>query len=315
MSETNTPALTMPQHVTSLATSGVIVNVRQRVLTFTESDKKVSSKASADAGAQRDVGKFSHELFSDEPALRDLLNHRQTVYNWMNLRFFPWGKGEYYCPTIVLPTALKEFDALKKTHTALKAKWGSVYDTAIGNQAFVRGAFFNRADYMERDAMLSRYQLDMIVTEVPVGDFRNAIAADTAKDLFTSLSQQHERRIKVIGNEQSKRLLEVLESLSHCCELVQTTDKDGKPVTKRRKLYNATVEKALQLVDVYQSFNFSDMPELEQARAALAKTLDGVNVEALKESDTLRTVVKEQVDDIIAMFRPTTFDIDEDDAE
>lgn len=314
MSETNT--LTMPQHVTSLASSGVIINVRQRVLTFTKSDKKVSRKASADAGAQRDVGKFSHELFSNEEALRNLLNHRQTVYNWANLRFFPWGKGEYYCPTSILPQVLKEFDDLKQQHAALKATWGNVYDTAIGNQAFVRGLFFNRADYMARDAMLARYQLDMIVSEVPVGDFRNAIANDIAQDLYTALAQQHERRIKTIGAAQSERLLEVLESLSRCCELVHTTDKDGKPVTKRRKLYNATVEKALQMVDVYQSFNFSETPQLEQARAALAKTLDGINIEALKESDTLRTVVKEQVDDILAVFRPTTFfTMDEEDEE
>lgn len=302
-------ALTLPDHVTSLATSGVIITIRQTCMTFTMQDSHLSKKVSDDGNAKTLAGGWSHDLFGKgkdkEPTLRALLNHRQTVYNFANANLFVWGKGEYYCPTATLPKVIKQFDDLKRQHADLKSAWGEAYDAAIARQAFLRGDYFNRNHYMPRDEMLKHYNLSMVVREVPVGDFRNAISADIAQDLLVSLSQQHERRIAFIAKQQSERMVEVLESLSHCCELVQERDKDGNLVTKRRKLYTSTIDKALQLCDLFEEFNLGANPALEKARAGLAAALDGIDVDALKESDTLRTVIKEQVDDVLALFRPT----------
>jgi hypothetical protein len=44
--------------------------------------------------------------------------------------------------------------------------------------------------------------------------------------------------------------------------------------------------------------------ELEQARSALERTLRGVNVDVLRESDAVRESVKVEVDDILSKFRP-----------
>jgi hypothetical protein len=152
--------------------------------------------------------------------------------------------------------------------------------------------------------MLSRFTLSLNISEVPIGDFRNAIAADIAQDLFNDLSYQHEQRMNAMLTKQCGQLVEVMESLSHCCELVHVTDAKGNVKTKRRKLYDTTVTKALEFVAMFEGFNVAGNPDLEAARAALAKALDGVTIDTLRESDTMRQEVKEQVDDILKAFKP-----------
>lgn len=305
--------LTLPQHITSLASAGVIIGVKQTVTTFKKAAPEVGDKASRDVGATRRLYTSQKELFND-PTLKELLNHRQAIYNWLKLRLYPWADGQWYCPIAMLSAIQAEFNALKQQRETLKQAWGNVYDSAISNAIMESNSTFTRADFMSKDAMLARFTLDMTIEEVPVGDFRNAIAADIAQDLFTDLSRQHEQRMNAMLNKQCAQLLEVMESISHCCELVHTTDKDGGIKVKRRKLYDSTVNKALEFVRLFETFNLSGNPHLEAARAALAKAFDGVSVETLRESDTLRTVVKEQVDDIIKAFKPT-FNTDEFDDE
>lgn len=308
MTDTNTaaPILALPTSIVSLASSGYIVRIRQRVMTFTKADKGIGAKVSADAGADRTVGKFNHDLFAGDPHLRALLNHRQTVYNWETRRFYDldWSGSEHFCPVMMFAKVNEEFAALWNEHAALKKAWGDAYDSAIARMAFVRGSLFNRADYPSRDAMLAKFQLDMTVTEVPQGDYRNAIAQETAEYLRADLERQAQRAIGTMLNKQKAQLLTVLKSLSNCCELVTSVDADGNVKTKRKKLYDTTVERALELVDLFSQFNLTGDADLEAARAGLAAALDGVSIEALKESDTLRTIMKEQVDDVLKVFAP-----------
>lgn len=297
-------ALTLPQHITSLASAGVIIGVKQTVTTFKKAAPEVGAKASREVGALRNLYTSQKELFN-HPTLKELLNHRQAIYNWLKLRLYPWADGQWYCPVGMLGAIQQEFALLKQERNSLKEAWAAVYDEAVSNAIMESNSTFKRSDFPTKEQMLGRFTLDMTIEEVPVGDFRNAIAQDIAQDLFTDLSRQHQQRMDGMVRKQCAQLLEVMESISHCCELVHTTDKDGNLKVKRRKLYDSTLNKALEFVRLFETFNVSGNPHLEAARAALAKAFDGVNTAALKESDTLRTVVKEQVDDIIKQFKPT----------
>lgn len=296
--------LTLPQHITSLASAGVIIGVKQTVTTFKKAAPEVGDKASRDVGATRRLYTSQKELFNDS-TLKELLNHRQAIYNWLKLRLYPWADGQWYCPVGMLSAIQAEFNVLCAERESLKQSWGNVYDSAISNAIMESNSTFTRADFMTKDAMLARFTLVMTIEEVPVGDFRNAIAQDIAQDLFTDLSRQHQQRMDAMLSKQCAQLLEVMESISHCCELVHTTGADGSLKVKRRKLYDSTINKALEFVRLFETFNIAGNPHLEAARAALAKAFDGVSVDTLRESDTLRTVIKEQVDDIIKAFKPS----------
>lgn len=320
---TSTPAqdepmnttLSMPKHITSLASAGVIISVTQSVTTFNKAAPEVGEKASRDVGAQTNLYKSSKELFLGNPTLRALLNHRQTVYNWLKLRLYPWADKQFYCPVPMLAAIQAEFNAHAAERERLKDAWGNAYESAIADAIMRSNSTFKRGDYPTKEAMLSKFTLALTISEVPVGDFRNAVAADIAQDLFNDLSRQHEARMNAMVNKQCQQLLSVMESISHCCELVHTTDKDGKTKTRRRKLYDNTIDRALEYIALFEGFNVSGNPHLSAARAALAKAFDGVTADTLRESDTMRTVIKEQVDDILKTFKPTVALDDFDDEE
>lgn len=108
--------------------------------------------------------------------------------------------------------------------------------------------------------------------------------------------------------KQSEQLVNVMSSISHCCGVDENTvSGTGETKIKKRKIYDTTIQRALELCDTFKSFNLGNSMELEQARAALERTLRGVNVDILRESDAVRESVKSEVDDILSKFRPVLY--------
>jgi hypothetical protein len=104
-----------------------------------------------------------------------------------------------------------------------------------------------------------------------------------------------------IINRQKEQLVEVMKSLSHCCE-TETVVENGEIKIKRRKLYDTTLQRAIELCNTFAEFNVSQDPALEEARVSLLRALEGVTIDQLRDSDTKRVVVKESVDDILSKF-------------
>ena len=94
-----------------------------------------------------------------------------------------------------------------------------------------------------------------------------------------------------------------MKSISHCCGYDEVgTDDSGEVRTKRRKIYDTTLEKAREMCESFKQFNLLDSPELEEARAKLEQTLRGVTAQDLRDSDAVRHVVKSGVDDVLDKF-------------
>jgi hypothetical protein len=139
-----------------------------------------------------------------------------------------------------------------------------------------------------------------------LNDFRCSIAQDIADDLFTTYKQQARAIIDSIAVEQSQRMVEVMESISHCCdfdEVRKTMPQGHDEVTyKRRKIYDTTIQKALEMCESFKRFNLKNDSGLEQARTSLEKVLRGVKAEDIRDSDAVRHHVKEGIDDILSKF-------------
>jgi hypothetical protein len=84
----------------------------------------------------------------------------------------------------------------------------------------------------------------------------------------------------------------------------EVTGKDGEIKIKKRKIYDATIEKALLLCNTFREFNLTNNTALEEARASMEKVLRGVDGEMLRENEVMREQVKDDLDDILAKFRP-----------
>lgn len=295
----NSVQLEKPRHLISLASSAVLVSVDINVWSATKQDRVVSDEVTTAKRADKSAGKFVKNLLADHPKHKAIINYRQSIYNWVQRRTYDWAGSQRLLPAIDLPKFNGEFREHETTFHGLVDDFIASYDDIVSDMAFKQGDMFDRSEYPDKEQIRSKFGVRMFVADVPMQDFRCQIAQDIADDLFKNYSEQADAIIQNVMQDQAERFVSVMESISHCCGV---EDGDGK--IRKRKVYDSTIQKAKEMVESFKQFNLTANEDLEQARASLEKTLDGVSAEDIRESDAVRETVKESVDEILSKFAP-----------
>jgi hypothetical protein len=303
----NEMELQKPQHLISLASSAVLVCVDINVWSATKQDRAISNEVTTAKHASKNAGRYVKHLLADHPKHKALANYRQTVYNWLQRRTYPWNKGNNLLPSVDMPVFMKEYHEHEMQFATLKAEFLADYDAIVSNMAFNAagmGDMFNRADYPPKEQLEHRFDIKLFVSEVPMSDWRCGIASDIAEDLFATYSKQAEQIVSHVMVEQQSRFIEVMKSISHCCgvEDMGVDDNTGETKIKKRKIYDSTIQKAKEMCESFKQFNLTGNAELEEARASLEVALTGVDAELIRDSDAVRANVKGDVDSILSKF-------------
>ena len=150
----------------------------------------------------------------------------------------------------------------------------------------------------------NKFRIRLYVSEVPTSDFRSAVAQDLADDLKLTFEKQvNDEIVPQVMSEIASQFMEVMESISHCCGVDEiSSSSDGEVKTKKRKIYEGTVEKARALCETFRGFNLTNDSEMATMSESLKNVLNGVDAEDLRESDAVRESVKSGVDDILTKF-------------
>jgi hypothetical protein len=299
--------LQKPKHIISLATSGVLVSVDVNVWSATKQDRIISNEVAGSKNAHQNAGKYTKNLLADHPKHKSLVNYRQTIYNWVKRRTYRWNNSQDYLPVVELERFKREYNEHQTQFNSLLTAFLSDYDSIVSDMAFKAaglGDMFDRADYPDRASLASKFGVRLFVSEVPMSDFRCAISQDIADDLFQTYKTQAEEIVSHVMVEQQTRFIDVMKSISHCCgyEELGIDDNTGETKTKKRKIYDTTIQKAKEMCESFKQFNLTDDPALEEARASLEKALSGIDAEAIRESDAVRSTVKDDVDSILSKF-------------
>ena len=293
--------LTKPEHLISLASSAVLVSVDISVWSATKQDRGISDEVTTAKNADKSAGRYVKNLLANHPKHKAVVNYRQTIYNWLQRRTYRWNQSQNLLPSVDVPKFKQEYHEHQIAFHALVDSLTSDYDSIVSDMAFKQGTMFNRNDYPTKEQVASKFSLNLYVSEVPMNDFRCGIAQDIADDLFNTYKSQSARIIESIAQEQSERMVEVMESISHCCG-IDESEVNGEVRTKRRKIYDTTIQKALEMCESFKRFNLNNDSGLEEARASLEKVLRGVKAEDIRDSDAVRHHVKEGIDDILSKF-------------
>ena len=294
--------LNKPNHIISLATSCVLVSVESHVWNATVQDKQISDEVTTAKKASSDSGKFVKNLLAKNPEHKAVLNYRQTIYNWVQRCTYDWAGSQRLLPIANLTTFHTEYQAHVNQFNDLVQDFLDKYPSIVSNMAFVQGDMFDRSEYPDVTELAHKFSVDLYQYEVPTGDFRCAIAQDLIDDMATHYNRQAKKMVESILSKQTAQLVEIMQSISYCCEIETTVDSNGEVKVRRRKLYDSTLDRARELCDTFKDFNLVADPKLEAARASLAALLDGVEIEKLRNSDTQRVVIKEGIDDILSKF-------------
>lgn len=296
--------LESPNHVISLATSAVLVNAEVSVWSATKQDRVISNEVTTAKKADHSAGRYVKNLLADDPTHKQLLNYRQTVYNWLRRSTYDWNGSLRLLPVVNLPKFKAEFHQHEKAYFDLRDEFLNRYPTIVSNMAFKQGDMFDRNEYPSVDQIKDKFRIRLYVAEVPQSDYRCAIAQDLAEDLKTTYQKQvNDEIVPQVMADIASQFVEVMESISHCCGVDEiSTSTDGEVKTKKRKIYETTVEKAKDLCNTFRAFNLTNDAEMAKASASLEKVLNGISAEDIRESDAVRESVKQGVDDILGKF-------------
>ena len=294
--------LNQPKHIISLATSSVIVSADVSVWSATKQDREISNEVTTAKKADQNAGRFVKSLLAGDVSHKNLLNYRQTVYNWLRRSTFDWNGSNRLLPVINLAQFKKEFHEHEKCFFALRDVFLNNYPTIVSNMAFKQGDMFTREEYPTVDQIRNKFTINLFVSEVPTNDYRCAIADDIAQDLKAHYERQAQGIIENVANESLSRLAEVMTSISHCCGADEYESADGELKIKKRKIYESTIEKAREYCRTFKDFNLGNSELLADAATSLEKALNGVNADDIRESDAVRTHVKDEVDSILSKF-------------
>ncbi len=296
--------LQKPKHLISLASSAVLVSIDTKVWSATKQDRGISNEVSDSKRADRNAGKYVKNLLADHPKHKAIVNYRQTIYNWTKRRTYRWNDANDLLPSVDVPRFKQEFSEHKMKFDTLVDEFLGSYSSIVSDMAFKAGDMFNRDDYPAVGDLRVKFGVELYVSEVPMNDFRCGIANDIADDLFDTYSRQAENIVSHVMMEQKSRFIEVMKSISHCCgyDELGVDDNTGETKVKKRKIYDTTLLKAKEMCETFKGFNLNDDPELEEARAMLERALADVNAEDIRESDAVRSSVKEDVDSILSKF-------------
>jgi len=296
--------LQKPKHLISLASSAVLVSIDTKVWSATKQDRGISNEVSDSKNADRNAGKYVKNLLADHPKHKAIVNYRQTIYNWTKRRTYRWNDANDLLPSIDVPKFKQEFGEHKMKFDTLVDEFLNSYGSIVSDMAFKAGDMFNRSDYPAVDELRVKFGVELYVSEVPMNDFRCGIANDIADDLFDTYSKQAENIVTEVMLAQKSRFIEVMKSISHCCgyDELGVDDNTGETKVKKRKIYDTTLLKAKEMCETFKGFNLNADPELEEARAMLEKALADVDASDIRESDAVRSSVKEDVDSILSKF-------------
>jgi len=96
-----------------------------------------------------------------------------------------------------------------------------------------------------------------------------------------------------------------MQSISHCCGVVERNTSKGEVITIKRAIYDVTFDKAKALINTckeFQPIKNEMSKKLDDAIKDLDKSLGGVTTELLRESDAVRDKVKSNIDNILSKF-------------
>ena len=270
----------------------------------TKQDRVISNEVTTSKKADHSAGRYVKNLLADDPTHKQLLNYRQTVYNWLRRSTYDWNGSLRLLPVIDLPKFKAEFHHHEKAYLALKDAFKIRYPQIISDMAFKQGDMFNRSEYPDVEQIMNKFRIRLYVAEVPTSDYRCSIANDLAEDLKTTFEKQvNEEIVPQVMADLASRFAEVMESISHCCGHDEIgTSSDGEVKTKKRKIYEGTIEKARALCDTFRGFNLTNDLQMAEASESLKNVLNGVDADLLRESDAVRESVKSGVDDILSKF-------------
>lgn len=280
----------------TLHSSAVLVSLKIGIWNTKRKDKGTSEKVKLDAGAQGNVGAYNKNLVPDFRELESITKFSADCRNWIKRTTVPWTfDGVNVVSTTTLWNGFdQEMQDRQKQFYAMRDDVLLEYANARQAAQFRLGSMFDATEYPSVDEVSTKFYFDYSYHPVPqAGDFR----VDVSNQGLQFLQEQFER-------EANKAVAEAMSSLWERVKKTTETLSNQLRVSKdeKGKLYQSTLDTALDLCNMMKDLNLTGDPKMERMRRDLFSTLNGMDLNDLKKDETARLSVKQEIDDLLSKF-------------
>lgn len=279
-----------------IATSSMLVELSISCWTARKLDKKVSAEVDEAKNTKVRGGNYHKQLLSGCAALDAVTRYAAAIRLWHSNSTLPWfDHGPRLLTTERFIRYKKELGEHETNFNKLVENFIATYPTMVSAAAFQLGELFDRNEYPDVEDLPKRFSLSYSFQPVPTsGDWRIDINEQAKAELIQQSEEQAKQRIEAAMRSVWNRL--------HTC-LLHMSDRLADNEKGERKLFHSTmISNASELVELLGQLNITKDPNLEEARRELANVLLAVDIDAVKDADSIRHSVKHKVDAIISKF-------------
>ena len=278
-----------------IGNNAMLVDLNISMWTGRKMDRKVSEEIDASKSTKARAGNYHKKLLAGSDKLEKVQKIATAVRTWNYQQTLPWSDGG----SRLLP--MKSFFDYKATLNNYENQYNLAvdeflqeYPQLVSSSAFTLGELFDRGEYPEAEDLRNKFRFKYVFCPVPdAGDFRIDVEEEAKSELQEQYKSYYEEKLNSAMKDAWDRLHE---TLTHMSSRLDYTDEN------KKLFYASTITNATELCGMLSNLNVTNDPKLEEARQKLEKALSGVDVDAVRESEAIRSSVKSKVDDILSMF-------------
>lgn len=241
-------------------------------------DRDASRKVTEDAGAASDAARVNKHLIP-KTALAVIVTAQNAIRTHFYSNTLPWrDNGDRLMTRKLFTTFIPEHEALKQAFEAEVQKFlDEDYPSAIAQAEFRMGAMFKRDDYPAVSELRRKFYANLDIDAITTAnDFRVEIDEEHADRVRASMEAAAESRLQSAMADVWKRMAETV-------GYFQTRMADPTAVFR-----DTTVTNIAEMLDLVPGLNVLDDPQIEQVRAAIAKSLGGIDAKEIRKDPALR---------------------------
>lgn len=275
--------------MTSISERALLVSVNISQWTARKLDKRESAEVarrnSAIDGsirANKDLLPMAHSLKQVHSVVGSIRNEfYRTTVPWMNDMGIIKAEG-YMTFAPRMAERKIEFD------TAVN-KFLDEYQELRIDASYLLGGLYRDEDYPSPEEIATKFKMDVAFYPVPAPSEWGRLSplADIADGMAHDLAAKYAERER----EATKVVWERLHKLVSAAHNTLTSDKG--------RVHDTLLDNARELCSIMPSLNISDDPTLETMRQSLEGAIAGVDTDALRKDEVVRTQVSDKLADIM----------------
>lgn len=287
----------MTNTIAGVARSALLVTLNISTYSGRKQDRRTQEEVtlSKSANSKRAASVYKN-LFADCKELDAITKFQAKARQKHYQLTLPWSdSGDRLLPA----TSLMGYQSVMNKHKGefdqLVQAFLDRYDTLVASAAFQLGTLFDRQEYLSRNQVASRFNMDTTFAPLPIsGDFRLDIESEVQQDLINQYEEKAKLQLLQANRDTWSRLHEVLSRMS---DRLSVTD-DG----KKKVFHDTLITNAEELCSLLTHLNVANDQQLETARKRLENTLIGITPQELRDEDGTRLETKRKVDSILSSF-------------